>query len=319
MKVTTLRYFRLLIIGLLLMAVPAPAQAQTKEPAANPPPVSQPLVSEGELAIQLAAVLGILSTSDAVEAESALGDSGIAPGNGWIADYPVTPDIIAELRQSVASAAESKQLLLGRDEALKRFDTAIAGFGVTVRPYSSGESAANRPVSCENYPEPAMITKTYSGEGPPIVTYYCPPPDYYYLYAWVPYPFWWADFWFPGFFILHDFHRHAFIHNRFILVSNHFTDNRRHRVFRIDPVERFHGRTFAGIGVRNPRNFTPTGVTNGARTIFNAPRGEAIRGGRDSTGGGGRGSGSGVRGGGSGGGGMRGGGSGSGSIRGGGR
>jgi uncharacterized membrane protein YgcG len=319
MKTTTLRCLRLLIISLLLMVVPALAQTQAKEPASSPPPVSQPLVSEGELAIQLASGLGVLSTSDAVEAESALGDSGIAPNNGWIADYPVTPDIIAELRQSVASAAESKQLSLARDEALKRFDTTIAGFGVTVRPYTSGESAANRPVSCENYPEPAMISNTYSGEGPPIVTYYCPPPDYYYLYAWVPYPFWWSDFWFPGFFILHDFHRHAFIHNRFVLVSNHFNDNRRHRIFRIDPVERFHGRTFAGIGVRNSRNFTPTGVTNGARTIFNAPRGEASRSGTGSTGWSGRGGGSGMRGSGSGSGGTRGSGSGSGGIRGGGR
>ena len=49
-----------------------------------------------------------------------------------------------------------------------------------------------------------------------MVTYYAPPPDYYYLYSWVPYPFWCDEFWFGGFFILNDFHRSVFFdHGRF--------------------------------------------------------------------------------------------------------
>lgn len=309
----------MLAIGLLAMLLPFAAEAQGEQAAANPPPVSQPLVTEGILAIRLAEALEIRTTSDEVEAESALGELGITPRNGWIADYPVTPDIVAEVRHSLAKAAESDDLPLTREEALQRFEETIAGFGVPVRAHTAAESSANRPASCENYPDPAMISQAYSGDGPPVVTYYCPPRDYYHLYAWVPYPFWWSDFWFPGFFVLHDFHRHAFIHKRFVVVTNHFNDRGRHRYFRVDPVERFHGRTFAGIGVRNSRDFIPTGVANGSRTIFNAPRGEASGRGSGSSIGSGRGggsSGSGVmRGGGGGSGGMRGGGFRGGGIR----
>ena len=104
-----------------------------------------------------------------------------------------------------------------------------------------------------------------------MVTYYAPPPDYYYLYAWVPYPFWCYGFWFPGFFVLHDFHRVVNVHNRAVFVSNHFNDVSAHRVFRVDPVKRFNGRTFAGIGAPRTGGFVSTGVPRSDRRIFNAP------------------------------------------------
>jgi len=275
MKKIYLRSLDVYIIALLLVFLPvmASAQAQTGQATAIPPPISQPLVTEGSLAVSLAASLGVSSTTDQIEAESNLGDIGIAPRNGWIADYPVTPDIVAEVRQSVATAADNEQLPFPKDEAVKRFTATIAGLDLSVRAYTGSETVSDQPVSCENYPNPAMINNTYSNEGPPIVTYYCPPPDYYYQYDWVPYPFWWTDFWFPGFFILRDFDRHVFVHHHFVHFSNHFNDIRRNHVFRIDPVERFHGRTFAGIGVKQPRAFISTGVQHSPQTIFNAPRG----------------------------------------------
>jgi uncharacterized membrane protein YgcG len=232
---------------------------------------------------------------------------GIAPANGWIADYPLTPDIIAEVSQSLIMAADDGKLPVGKDEALKRYSDTIASLGLTVRPYSGREASASKPVSCDNYPNPAMVSTVYTTEGPPVVTYYCPPPDYYSLYTWVPYPFWWSEFWFPGFFILHDFHRHVHVHNRFVFVTNHFNDVRRNRMFRIDPGDRFHGRSFAGIGARPSRSFISTGVPRSPQTIFNAPRGAAS----GSSSGMGRGSGS-RSGAGSGGGGFRQGGGGSG-------
>ena len=275
MKSGSLPRAALVVLVLVLSLLPAPGSAQTGQANAPPPPIDQPLVTEGLFAVDLAAALDISASDDAVEAESALGDVGILPRNGWIADYPVTPDIVAELRGSVAAAVDAGQLSLGRDDALKRFDDALAGAGLAVRAYASGEATLDRPVSCENYPNPGMIGSYYSSEGPPIVTYYCPPPDYYYLYSWVPYPFWWADFWFPGYFILRDFDRHVPYRGRFVEFSNHFNDVRRHRMFRIDPVDRFHGRTYAGIGVRPSRRFIPTGQSHGSRTIFNAPRGRS--------------------------------------------
>ena len=56
----------------------------------------------------------------------------------------------------------------------------------------------------DEYP-PTEIDNYYYDEGPPVVTYYPPPYDYGYLYAWDPFPFWWGGVWFPGFFILTDF------------------------------------------------------------------------------------------------------------------
>jgi hypothetical protein len=268
-----IRSLNVFTISLLLVFLPVMAPAQTGQAKAVSPPISQPLVTEGTLAVSLVAALGVSSTTDEIEAESNLGEIGIVPRNGWIADYPVTPDIVAEVRQSVATAADNKQLSLPRDEAVKRFTDTIAGLDLSVRSYTGSEPISDQPVSCENYPNPAMVNNTYSTEGPPIVTYYCPPPDYYYQYDWVPYPFWWTDFWFPGFFILRDFDRHVFVHNHFKRFSNHFNDIRRNHLFRIDPVERFHGRTFAGIGVRQSRGFISTGVQHSPQTIFNAQRG----------------------------------------------
>jgi hypothetical protein len=267
MKIVSFFISSLLLVLLPVMAVAAPEQAKSA-----PPPISQPLVTEGTLAVQLASALGVSSTSEEVAAESTLGDIGIAPRNGWIADYPVTPDIVAEVQQSVAAAADAGKLPIRRDEALKRFGDTVAGFDLTVRSYASGESALDKPVTCDTYPNPAIINDTYSSEGPPIVTYYCPPPDYYYQYDWVPYPFWWTDFWFPGFFVLRDFDRHVFVHHHFMHFSNHFNDINRHHVFRVDPVERFHGRTFAGIGVKPSHNFISTGVPHSSHMIFNSSR-----------------------------------------------
>ena len=273
MRSVTIKNFGTCIITLLLSLLPVVALAQTVNVLASPPPISQPLITEGALAIQLVTTLGVSSATDEITAESDLGDAGIAPRNGWIADYPVTPDIVAEVRQSVADAVDKGSLSLNRDEALKRYDSTVAGFDLTVRSYMGSEQASDSPETCENYPNPAIINNTYSNEGPPIVTYYCPPPDYYYQYDWVPYPFWWTDFWFPGFFILRDFDRHVFMHRHFMHFSNHFNDVRRHRMFRIDPVDRYHGKTYAGIGVKSTHNFISTGVPHSPQAIFNAPRG----------------------------------------------
>lgn len=309
MKRITKRYLGLVLAILLLGVLPVVAYSQADPAKSAPPPISQPLVTEGIFAFKLASALGLIqATDDEVAAETALGEIGIAPRNGWIADYPVTPDIIGEVRQSLAASADNKQLALGRDDALKLFGETVASLDLAVRVYTSGESSLDRPISCENYPNPATVANAYSGEEPPIVSYYCPPADYYTLYSWVPYPFWWSDFWFPGFFILKDFHRHASYHKRFVLYSNHFIDRRKNHFYRIDPVERFQGRTYTGIGVRTSNQFRSTGVPRSSTTIFNAPRGSSSGSGSGMRSGGS----GGIRGGGSGGGGMRGGGGGGG-------
>jgi len=258
----------LLIAGLFLLLLPAATRAQS----GGPPPIEQQLVREGDFAVRLASALGIGTTGDEVEAESRLGDVGIAPRNGWIADYPITPDIMGELQKAVGDAADANKLSVGRDEALKRLYNVAAAFGLPMSPYTGGTTYGAESSGSQNYPNPQGINSYYYDQGPPVVTYYYPPPDFYYLYAWIPYPFWYSGFWFPGFFVLHDFHRTVVINKRVVFVSNHYNDVRKHRVFRIDPGARFNGRTFAGIGVRNKKGFITTGVPRSETKIFHNPR-----------------------------------------------
>jgi hypothetical protein len=258
----------LFMAGLFLLLLPAVALAQS----GGPPPVEQKLVREGDFAVRLASALGIATTEDEVQSESLLADVGIAPRNGWIADYPITPDIMGELQKAVGDAADANRLSLGRNEALKRLNSIAVVLGLSVSPYMGVSAYGVEPSGSQNYPNPQVINNYYYDQGPPVVTYYYPPPEFYYLYTWVPYPFWYSGFWFPGFFILHDFHKSIVINKRVIFVSNHYNDVRNHRVFRIDPVARFSGRTFAGIGVRDKKGFISTGVPRSETRIFHNPR-----------------------------------------------
>jgi len=228
-------------------------------------------VREGDFAVRLLSALDLGATDDEVEAETRLGDVGIIPRNGWIADYPVTPDILGELQRSVVQAASSRKIPLSWNEALRRVNAVNDEFELSASPYTAGQASGSEPPA-EGYANPEDINNYYAQEGAPVYTYYTPPPDYYYLYAWVPYPFWCRGFWFPGFFVLHDFHRHFVVRNRVVFVSNHFNDVKSNRVFRVDPRMRYSGKTYAGIGAPRSPNFIATGVPRSDREVFNAPR-----------------------------------------------
>lgn len=248
-----------------------------QEGISQTPPVAAPLVREGTFAMKLAEALNVGHPSSEAEAESMLGAVGVAPSNGWMADYPVTPDIIGELRDSVGYAAQAKTISMDKDAALRTLESVQATVSLSVTP-APAESPNLAPgtspdqTGAQNYPDQTVINNYYYDEGPPVVTYYAPPPDYYYLYSWVPYPFWWTGFWFGGFFVLNDFHRHFRDHDHGVFVSNHFNDVRSHRIFRVDPVNRFRGRTFAGIGAPRANNFISTGVKGSSERIFNRDR-----------------------------------------------
>ena len=273
MKRLPFRYKGSFIVSLcLLFLMPAMIHVQAEQAGQASPPLAQQLVREGDFAIKLDTALGLGSTQDEVAAESRLGEVGIAPRNGWIADYPVTPDIINELQKSVSDAAIAQRLPDERDEALHIFQDTVADLNLSIRPYASNQPHPAMPSGPEQYPDQTVVNNYYYNQGPPVVTYYAPPPDYYYMYSWVPCPFWWSDFWFAGFFILQDFHRIVYVNNRTVFISNHFNDVREHRVFRVDAVSRFHGRTYAGIGSPHSGNFISTGVPRSERTIFNGTR-----------------------------------------------
>ncbi len=249
--------------------------AQTPKTPIKPPPISQVLVREGDLAIKLVEAFRMGQAQSEAEAESMLATAGVAPKNGWIADYPVTPDVVGELQNAVAEAAGSGKLTVSKDEAAKVFQDIVAQQGLPVsgegetQYAGAGEAGAGAEASPpQDYPEyyePSVVNNYYSDQGPPIVTYYPPPPDYGYLYAWVPYPFWFGGFWFPGFFCLHDFHRVVFVHGHRRFVSNHFWDSGTRTVGRIDPGRRHMGNSMANTP--QPRRFTGRETGSGASSI----------------------------------------------------
>jgi hypothetical protein len=282
MKTLTLRQAIMLTVCLSLMALPIMVQAQAGHADVGPPPIAPPLIREGTLAVKLVSVLSIGTTDDEIEAENQLSVVGILPRNGWIADYPVTPDIAGELRSAISDAADAGRLSISKDAALRGFDDALNESGLSIAPYPAEGAArayTSAPSDAENYPNPAALNDYYYQQGPPVITCYAPPPDFYYLYAWVPYPFWWTGFWYPGFFVLHDFHRSIIVNRRAVFVSNHFNNIEKHKVFRIDPVARFHGKTFAGIGVARKKDFLSTGVPGSDKRIFNGPHTRNVPGG----------------------------------------
>ena len=249
------------IMAFLLLSLNA--QAQPDQKSAGSPPISQTLVPEGDFALKLATALKVGTPTDEAQAEDMLTSAGIAPKNGWIADYPVTPNIIGDLQNAVATSADSKKLPMGKDEALKAFQGITTEFGVAVAP-GSGQYAESQPLTSSEYVQPQEINNYYYQEGPPVVTYYPPPWDYYYLYGWVPYPFWRSGFFFPGFFVLNDFdfvfvgHHHH--HHR---ITNHFFDHRTHAFGRVDPVR--HSWTNSS----RTTAFNSTATRNAASSIFN--------------------------------------------------
>ena len=186
----------------LSMSSAANALAEQKIPG---PPLAQSLVREGTLAVNLANALKIGSPTNEAEAESALTSAGIAPRNGWVGDYPVTPDVVIELRNAVGSAADSKGLSMSKEEALNVFDNVTKDYELPVQAVNAGPVVSPNTSPGTDPPDPTVISNYYTQEGPPVVTYYAPPVDYSYLYNYVPYPFWWLNAWFPGYYMLADF------------------------------------------------------------------------------------------------------------------
>ncbi|NWG02995.1 MAG: DUF4124 domain-containing protein [Syntrophaceae bacterium] len=245
---------------------------QSAMPATQAPPISQTLIREGDFAIKLVGSLKIGQAKSEADAEAILASFGIAPKNGWIADYPVTPDVIGELENAIVEAADSGRLPMGRNEAVGIFRTAAMELGLPIVAETRDRYAESPSPVTPQYTEPSVINNYYYTEGPPIVTYYPPPPDYYYLYAWIPSPFWYSGFFFPGFYILYDFHTVIIINKRVCVVTNHFRDPNTGRVFAIDPAKRYNGRMFEGREVTPKRGFNSPEIKNSARSIYDRSR-----------------------------------------------
>jgi hypothetical protein len=99
--------------------------SQSGQSRSEPPSVGESLVREGFFAMKLAEALKIGPVKSEAEAESVLASAGVAPRNGWIADYPVTPNIIGELRNAIGTAADSGKIAMNKNEAMKTFEDLI--------------------------------------------------------------------------------------------------------------------------------------------------------------------------------------------------
>ena len=263
--------------------MPVSVIVQADQVAAGNPPLKQPLIREGDMAVKLVGALGLGTPGSESEAESILASLDIMPGNGWMADYPVTPDIADDLQSAVADAAESGKIAMSRQDALKAVQDIMTGYDMPERADTSGQSSGE--TTGPNYPDQTGENEYYYDEGPPVVTYYAPPPDYAYLYTWVPYSFWWTDMWFPGYFILIDFdvpeyrhrpghgHDHGHDHDHGKVISNHFVDSKTGSTFRIEPGKRPYGNPVrGGAGLSKPI------TKGGAQAISNAGHGQPATG-----------------------------------------
>ena len=229
--------------------MPIAGVAHAADNAKSPPPIGQMLVREGDYAVKLAQALKVKPATTEADAESALALIGIAPENGWISDFPVTPDIVAEIQSAIDDAAGSGKLAMSKVDAYNAFEALNAEAGLSIAP---GTPEAKGYVEVPPSEDQTVINNYYAEEGPPVITYYEPPEDYADLYEWDAFPFWCDGFFFPGFFVLSDFafdgdfghrhhhHRHEFGQNwhGHGMISNHVIDPGSKRTVSIDPVSR---------------------------------------------------------------------------------
>ncbi len=127
-------------------------------------PSERSLVREGYFAMELAEALKIGEVKSEAEAESRLASVGIAPKNGWIADYPLTPNIIGELQRAVEEAADSGKIAMNREEAIGAFQDLIANL-------ESQNARVEPPPDRVPYPEPYYYPRFYFYPSPPPYPY----------------------------------------------------------------------------------------------------------------------------------------------------
>lgn len=101
------------MFAMAFLLLPLNSYGQSEQTSTGAPPISQALIPEGDFAVKLAIALKLGTPENEAQAEDILTSVGITSRNGWIADYPITPDIIGELENSVATAVEAMKGLFG--------------------------------------------------------------------------------------------------------------------------------------------------------------------------------------------------------------
>jgi hypothetical protein len=202
-----------LLMAIVLLLIPLVYPVQSTQNPISPPPVSPALVRQGDFAFNLLEALELGTAYSETQAMEMLAEIGIEPKDGWISDYPLTPDIMEELHNALIKAADIGYLSMNMLEAENVFNNLAIDYGFPLSPDNNGTQDIETPppFGYYDYTSPTVINQYYYHSGPPVVTYYPPPPGYYNLYNWVPYPFWWGSFRFSGYFVLSDFHRSSHV------------------------------------------------------------------------------------------------------------
>jgi hypothetical protein len=235
------------------------------------PPVAQTLVREGDFAVRLAAELKLGNPENEAAAEDMLAKAGVSPLNGWISDYPVTPEIVGQLGDSITAAAGQGNLPMTAGEAKKGLYSLASEMSL---PTPAGPGPGTAPEGPTN---PMVVNNYYYDQGPPVISYYPPPPYYGYLYDWVPYPAFWFGFWWPGFYMCHNFTTTVFVShtpfvNRKAIVSNQIINPATRAVTVVDPVVR------TSTGTVRPTTALRTGSGQMFRTTTDMTRGVTMSG-----------------------------------------
>jgi hypothetical protein len=164
-----------------LFSIPVISYAQPEQNVQKAPRVSQSPVREGNFALKLVEVLKLGTAKNEAEAENILASAGIEPKNGWIADYPLTPDIIGEVRKAIGVALDSGKIAMTKDEVLMAVQVLIDN--EWRMPAAPGEEQARE---YGEYP-PAVYGEYEAGYEP-----YDYPEPYYY-----PYPYYYGGYYYP--------------------------------------------------------------------------------------------------------------------------
>ena len=190
-------------------SIPVISYAQPEQNVQKAPRVSQSPVREGNFAVKLVEVLKLGTAKNEAEAESILASAGIAPQNGWIADYPLTPHIIGEVRKAIGVALDSSKIALNKDKALMAVQVLIdnewrmlaAPAEEQAREYGEYPPAGHGEYE-EGYDPYYNSELYYSPYYSPYYPYYYPYPYYYggYYYPYpYPYPYFGGGFVIGGF------------------------------------------------------------------------------------------------------------------------
>ncbi len=101
------------------------------------------------------------SRQDEAAAEDSLARVNIAPRNGWISDYPMTPDIIEEVRDSAARAAAAGGLNMSEEGAARAVSDVSSSMNLPVTAGGGYAQPGYNPAGNGSNPE-------YAGGAPPL-------------------------------------------------------------------------------------------------------------------------------------------------------